>query len=51
MGLLDKIRDTFVIDESKTTRIEVIFVESRLGMTLEAGPTGEAIVTEGEEKK
>lgn len=46
MGLLDKIRDSFNGD-GQPKNFEVTFNEAKLGMTLSAGPGGEAVVQAG----
>ena len=47
MGLLDKLRET-ITGDGKPKNFEVNFHEAKLGMTLSAGPGGEAIVTAGD---
>lgn len=47
MGLFDKIRDTINGDE-KPKRFEVAFSQDRLGMTLESGAQGKAVVSAGQ---
>lgn len=46
MGLLDKLRET-IIGDDKPKSFEVNFDQGRMGMTLESGPNGEAVVVAG----
>lgn len=47
MGLFDKIRDSINGDE-KPKHFEATFSQDRLGMTLESGAQGKAVVTAGQ---
>lgn len=47
MGFLDKLKESFGGDD-KPKSFEVTFTEKKMGMTLSAGKTDEAVVTAGD---
>lgn len=46
MGLFDKLKESFAGDDKAKT-FEVTFSGDKMGMTLETGPNGEPVVTQG----
>lgn len=50
MGFFDKLKDSFAGDDKPKT-FEVTFTEEQMGMSLSAGPGGEAVVTQGGQDK